>query len=169
VAGVLAPTVGRRVTLGMAPAPLRDHVRFRSDMFAPRRAERDEVNPGRYGRELAEWLAARLGERGVAAGQPAPEDWGWLLEVVQDGESFGVACGNVGESRSEWLLWVDPARAGPIARLLRPGAAAGGERAREALILAIDDALGSSPGVRDIEWFRVGPREEELDHAPSPS
>ena len=148
---------------------MRDHVRFRSDMFAPRRAEREEVNPGRYGRELAEWLAAQLRERAVEAGEPAPEDWGWLLEVAHAGQRFGIACGNVGKSRSEWLLWVAPAPTGALSRLLRPGTAASGESAREELILAIDDALGSSPGVLDIEWFRVGPRQEELDHAPSPS
>ena len=55
-----------------------------------------------------------------------------------------------------------------------PGAAAGSRRvidganAAYGIAAAIHSALHASPDAEDIEWFRVGRRGEELDHAETP-
>jgi flavin-binding protein dodecin len=146
---------------------MRDHVRFHSIEFTPPDTEPGQVNTERYGYALATWVAARLQERGFTADGPVPEDWGWLLAVAQDGSVVRIGCGNVEGSVSEWLVFLDVARPGLLARLMGraknsvPNAAYG-------VIAAIHGALQASQRVEDIEWFRVGPRGQELDHASTP-
>ncbi len=146
---------------------MRDHVRFRSVEFAPADVEPGQVNTERYGYALAAWVSARLEERGFAADAPVPEDWGWLLGVAQNGRIIRIGCGNVEGSVSQWLIFLDVVRPGLLARLTgrmkdpMPNAAYG-------IIAAIHGALQASGHAEDIEWFRVGPRGQELDHAATP-
>ena len=146
---------------------MRDHVRFRSSAFTPPDVEPGQVNIERYGYALATWVAQRLTERGFEVEFPVPEDWGWLLGVAQHGRVIRIGCGNVEGSVSEWVIWLEVVRPGRLARLLgrsrdgTPNAAYG-------IIAAIHGALQSSGHAQEIEWFRVGPRGEELDHAATP-
>ena len=143
---------------------MRDHVRFRSPAFTPADVEPGQVNRERYGYALASWVAARLTERGFAPDGPEPDDWGWLLGLVQDGRAVRVGCGNVDGSVSEWVVFVDVAQPGLLARLTgraAPNAAYG-------IVAAIHGALEASGHAEEIEWFRVGPRGQELDHASTP-
>ena len=146
---------------------MRDHVRFRSLAFTPADTEPHQVNTERYGYALATWVAARLQERGFTSDDPIPDDWGWLLGVLQDGRVIRIGCGNVAGSVSEWLIFLDVVRPGMLARLIG--------RARESapnvaygIVAAIHGALQGSGHAEDIEWFRVGNRGEELDHATTP-
>jgi hypothetical protein len=145
---------------------MRDHVRFRSSAFTPPHVEPGQVNRERYGYALASWVAARLTERGLSPDAPAPEDWGWLFGVAQDGRLVRVGCGNVDGSVSEWLIFVDVPRPGLLARLT--GRGAGSPNAAYGIVAAIHGALQASGHVDEIEWFRVGPRGQELDHASTP-
>lgn len=145
---------------------MRDHVRFRSSEFTPADVEPGQVNRERYGYTLAAWVAARLTERGFSPDPPEPDDWGWLLGVVQDGREVRIGCGNVDGSTSEWLIFVDVARPGLLARLTRLGA--GSPNAAYGIVAAIHGALQANPRADEIEWFRVGPRGQELDHAATP-
>jgi hypothetical protein len=145
---------------------MRDHVRFRSAEFTPPDTEPGQVNTERYGYTLATWVAARLEERGFSADLPVPEDWGWLLGVAQDGQVVRVACGNVEGSVSEWLIGLDVVRPGLLARLT--GRGGGSPNVAYGIVAAIHSALQASGHAEDIEWFRVGPRGEELDHAGTP-
>lgn len=146
---------------------MRDHVRFHSTAFTPPDADPGQVNTERYGYALATWVVARLKERGFDADSPIPEDWGWLLGVAQDGRIIRIGCGNVEGSVSEWVIWLDVLRPGMLARLLgrwrnaMPNAAYG-------IIAAIHGALQASGHAEEIEWFRVGVRGEEVDHAATP-
>jgi hypothetical protein len=146
---------------------MRDHVRFHSTAFTPADVEPGRINTERYGYALATWVATRLKERGFAADSPVPEDWGWLLDVTQQGRIVRIGCGNVEGSVSEWVIWLDVARPGLLARLVgrshevAPNAAYG-------IVAAIHGALQASGHAEDIEWFRVGPRGEEVDHAATP-
>lgn len=51
------------------------HVEFRSDAFPPYDTESDEVNPGRFGKRLAEFLAQALERQGEGVGEIFAEDW----------------------------------------------------------------------------------------------
>jgi hypothetical protein len=147
---------------------MRTHVRFQSAQFTPAAAEPGQINTERYGYALAAWVSARLRERGFSADGPTPEDWGWLLGVVGDGQAVHIGCGNVEGSVSEWMIWLDPARPGLLARLMGRG---GGPRPPSALFgiaAALHGALTASANAHDIEWFNVDARGQEIDHAPAP-
>ena len=146
---------------------MRDHVRFHSTAFTPATADPGQVNTERYGYALATWVAARLKERGFDADAPVPEDWGWLLGVAQHGRVIRIGCGNVEGSVSEWVIWLEVVRPGRLARLLGRSRD-GTPNAAYRIIAAIHGALQSSGHAQEIEWFRVGPRGEELDHAATP-
>ena len=143
---------------------MRNHVRFRSAAFSPPDPKPGQINSERYGYALATWLAARLSERGVDVEVPVPEDWGWFIDATHDGRLARLGCGNIEGSITEWLIWIEGERPGMLARLLgraNPGATI-------AITAMVDRALRSSPSVDEIEWFRVGPSGQELDHAPTP-
>jgi hypothetical protein len=145
---------------------MRDHVRFQSGEFTPPGAEPGQINTDRYGYLLATWLAARLKERGFDVGVPTPEDWGWLLGIANDGQTVIVGCGNVEGSSTEWLIWTQVDTPGVLSRLFKranptPNALYG-------IVAAIHGALGANESVNAVEWFRVGSRGDELDHAPTP-
>lgn len=57
----------------MAAGP---QVTFTTDFFKPSPSEDEEMSPGRYGKELAQWLVAKLEERGVSVEEVIPEDFG---------------------------------------------------------------------------------------------
>lgn len=52
---------------------MKTHVEFRSDRFAPYPEEDEQVNPGIWGKRLAEFIATGLKSHGVAAREPFPE------------------------------------------------------------------------------------------------
>jgi hypothetical protein len=68
---------------------------FRSTRFEIEPGEDDEINPGIYGKQLAEWLKARLEDHGYKVEPVINEDWGRCLMC----------------SRKPFLLWVGCARA----------------------------------------------------------
>jgi len=147
---------------------MRDHVRFRSIEFTPPDAEPGQINPERYGYALAAWVAARLSERGFEVTHPMPEDWGWLFGVESNGRTVRVGCGNVDGSVTEWMIFLDVPQGGILSRLLGRASAGGGPNAAYGIAAAIHSALHASPDAEEIEWFRVGSRGEELDHAETP-
>ncbi len=147
---------------------MRNHVRFRSVEFSPADIEPGQVSAERYGYVLATWVAARLSERGVLVDAPVPEDWGWLLDASHAGQTVQLGCGNLDGSVTEWLIWIEGVQPGLFARLLGRGIPAA-PNAERTLVEMVDWALRSRGGVDGIEWFRLGPRGEELDHAPTPA
>jgi hypothetical protein len=144
---------------------MRNHVRFRSAEFTPADVEPGQVNGERFGYALAAWVAARLTERGFAPDAPVPDDWGWLVGLEHDGRVVQIGCGNVEGSVSEWLLFVDVVPPGLLARLTGRG---GSPNAAYGIVAAIHGALQANARADEIEWFRVGPRGQELDHAATP-
>jgi hypothetical protein len=63
---------------------------FRSARFEIKPGEDEEINPGIYGKQLAEWLKVRLEERDYKVEPIINEDWGRCLMC----------------SRYPFLLWV---------------------------------------------------------------
>src|SRR5215218_3720669 len=132
---------------------MRTHVRFQSTQFTPAAAEPGQINTERYGYALATWVSARLRERGFSADGPTPEDWGWLLGVVNDGQVVRIGCGNVDGSVSEWLIWLDAVRPGLIARLLgKGGSSSRAPIAMFGIAAAIHSALTANTSANEIEW-----------------
>ena len=71
---------------------------FTSTLFAIEPGEDQEVNPGRYGRQLALWLKDKLEERGYNVEPVIAEDWGRCLMLSRRPFLLWVGCGNVDDS-----------------------------------------------------------------------
>lgn len=82
---------------------------FTSDQFKPFLPEAAQVNPNRYGAELAFWLSRKLSGKGVATSYPQYEDWGWFIEyITAEGDEYWLCCGNVDGTDNQWHLFIDP-------------------------------------------------------------
>ena len=74
---------------------------FTSNMFSVESGEDAEINPGRYGRQLAIWLKTQLELRGYCVEPVIAEDWGRCLMLSRDPFLLWVGCGNVSDSTAD--------------------------------------------------------------------
>ena len=121
-------------------------VTFSSKRFTPVLPEESQVNPGRYGAELAFWLCAKLAGEGVVTSYPEYEDWGWFVEYISpDGDEFWLACGNVDGTNDIWHCFLIPKKKGLFGR--KPD----NHRARP-LLEALESILQSESTVHSVNW-----------------
>jgi hypothetical protein len=126
------------------------HVEFRSDRFPPYEGEEDDINPGRYGKRLAEFLQSGLNGRGFVAGSPIAEDWGWIVPIENREFAMSIGCGNYDEYPEDgFLCFIEP-HAPTIRKWFRKIDTSA--RVSE-LRNAIDTVLAAEPGVRDKRWW----------------
>ena len=126
------------------------HVEFRSDRFPPYDGEQEEINPGRYGKRLAEFVKQGLKDKGFEVGEPVAEDWGWVVPIANKGFSMWIGCGNYDEYPSDgFLCFIEP-HTPTIRRWFRRVDTS----ARVAALRdAVDDLLANEPGIRDKRWW----------------
>ena len=74
---------------------------FTSGLFTVEPGEDEEINPGRYGRQLATWLKAQLEQHGYSVEPVIAEDWGRRLMLSRSPFLLWVGCGNVDGSAEE--------------------------------------------------------------------
>ena len=143
---------------------LRDHVRFRSPRFRSLEPMAEQLNPGRYGKELATWTAEQLSRAGLIVSAPQEEDWGWYLTFGAPARKFFLGCGNVDDEEEQWLIFMHE----------RPGflnwlsGRTDDSEPKIRIVQTLEAALRAEPSVSEMEWFREGPGGEEIDHAPHP-
>jgi hypothetical protein len=126
------------------------HVQFRSDQFPPYDSEQYEVNPGRYGKRLAEFLRLGLTKRGFEVDEPVAEDWGWIVPIKNNAFRLWIGCGNYDEYPNDgFLCFIEP-HTPFIRRFLRRINVT--DRVRE-LRDALDELLDGEPRVRDKRWW----------------
>lgn len=90
-------------------------IEFSSAEFLPYLPEKSQVNPGAYGFELAHWLSCALAKQGVTTSYPISEDWGWLIEYIEDDLEVTIGCGSMadegegyGSKPIGWSVFVKP-------------------------------------------------------------
>ena len=128
-------------------ASINTAVTFRSDRFRPALPEESQVNPGRYGAELAFWLCTELARHGVVTSYPNYEDWGWFIEyVTADGDEFWLCCGNVDDSKDLWHCFLQPKSKGLFGRKQPRFEAAA------ALLTGLAEVLAEEASVKDVRW-----------------
>lgn len=121
---------------------------FRSDAFPAEPGEDEEVNPGRYGRALARFVAEGLRGKGFETAEPFAEDWGWQVEIANEGFPLWIGCGNVDEAPGAFLVFVEPSK--PVIRKwLRKIETRG---AVEPLAAALHALLAESGLVTGLKW-----------------
>jgi hypothetical protein len=124
------------------------HVELRSTAFPPYERESEEINPGRFGKRLAEYLSAELRTRGEHVGELFAEDWGWVVPIENAAFNLWVGVGNYEEYSDGFLCFIEPHK--EFVRKLWKKIST---RERiEALQRRIAEALRSHPEVRDVKW-----------------
>jgi len=68
---------------------------FKSTKFEIEPGEDDEINPGIYGRQLAQWLRQRLIEKHYIVEDIINEDWGRCLMCNREPFKLWVGCANM--------------------------------------------------------------------------
>ena len=87
---------------------MKTHFEFRSAKFPPYDGEEDEINPGVWGRRLAEYLVEKLLAAGIETEAPIAEDWGWYVPVRNDRFRLAICCGHQSGDDDEFLCFTDP-------------------------------------------------------------
>lgn len=122
-------------------------VEFRSVKFPPYEGEEEEVNPGRWGKRLAEYLSQRLTAEGIETEEIYSEDWGWAVPVRNDKFSLWVSCGNADETDG-FLCFIEPSK--PEIRKLFKKIDTTQDVAR--VTEALERIFSSDSEIRDVRW-----------------
>ena len=125
------------------------HVEFRSDAFPAYESEAEDVNPGRFGKRLAEFLVERLREKGEPAEDPIAEDWGWEIPIENEDFRLSIGVGNYEEHSDGFLCFIEPHKEFVRKFFKKIPAADRVSRLRE----SIDAVLKSSSEIREVKWW----------------
>jgi hypothetical protein len=127
---------------------LKTQVEFRSSKFPPYEGEEEQINPGLWGKRLAEYLVEKLSEKGIQTEGIIPEDWGYYIPVQNEGFRLAVCCGHQYGEDDEFLCFTDPST--PLVKKFFKRIDATTQLSQ--LTTALQQILSSDPDIRDIEW-----------------
>jgi hypothetical protein len=130
---------------------MKTQVAFRSKNFPPYDGEEAQINPGLWGKRLAEYLVDKLKLHGIETEEIIAEDWGWYIPVSNEGFRLAICCGHQNGDDDEFLCFTEPAT--PIIRKFCKKIDATHELMR--VVTAMDNILSSDPGITDIEWIEI--------------
>ena len=128
--------------------PMKTQVEFKSSKFPPYEGEEEEVNPGLWGKRLAEYLVQKLADLGVETEDIVTEDWGYYVPVRNEGFELALCCGHQDGEGDEFLCFTEPSK--PIVKKLFRKVDASAQLAM--LTEAIEKILSSDPDIREIVW-----------------
>ena len=63
---------------------MKTQVEFRSSKFPPYEGEQEQINPGLWGKRLAEYFVRKLSEKGIKTEQIIAGGWGWYIPVQNE-------------------------------------------------------------------------------------
>jgi hypothetical protein len=127
---------------------MKTQVEFRSSKFPPYEGEEEQINPGLWGRRLAEYLVQKLSEKGIETQAVIAEDWGYYIPVENEGFRLALCCGHQNGDDDEFLCFTDPST--PIIKRLFKKIDATAQVSRLAEVL--QQILASNPDIRDVVW-----------------
>ena len=132
---------------------MKTQVTFRSKKFPPYEGEEAQINPGLWGKRLAEYLVEKLGPMGIEAEPIIAEDWGWYVPIKNESFRLALCCGHQDGDEDEFLCFTEPSR--PIIRKLFKKIDATEQLGR--LAAALEKVLSSDPEISHVEWVEPGP------------
>ena len=127
---------------------MKTQVEFRSAKFPPYEGEEEQINPGLWGKRLAEYLVQKLGERGIKADGIIAEDWGYYIPIENQGFRLAVCCGHQYGEDDQFLCFTDPST--PIVKKLFRKIDATAQLSR--LTEAMQQILASDPDITEVVW-----------------
>jgi len=131
---------------------VKTQVEFRSTKFPPYEGEEEQINPGLWGKRLAEYLVQRLLEKRIQTEPIIAEDWGWFVPVKNQGFRLAVCCGHQNGDDDQFLCFTDPST--PIIKKLFKKIDATEQLVR--LTQALEEILSSDPEIKDVKWTEPG-------------
>ena len=131
---------------------MKTQVEFRSSKFPPYEGEEEQINPGVWGKRLAEYLVQKLAEQGIETEGMIAEDWGWYVPVRNKEFPLALCCGHQDGDDDEFLCFSDPST--PVVKKFFKKIDATAQLTR--LIEALQLILSSDPEIRNIVWKEPG-------------
>lgn len=89
---------------------MKTYVEFRSSRFPPYEDGSDEVNPGVFGKRLAEFMKEGLARKGLKPNEIIAEDWGYIIPLENDRFNLWVGCANIDETVDRFLCFIEQDR-----------------------------------------------------------
>ena len=123
-------------------------VTFRSAKFPPYEGEEEQINPGLWGKRLAEYLVARLAEQGIETEPLVAEDWGWYVPLKNEGFRLALCCGHQDGDDDEFLCFTEPSR--PVVKKFFKQIDATPQLTRVTTVL--QQILARDPDIREVVW-----------------
>jgi len=128
---------------------MKTHVEFRSSSFPACDGEEDEINPGRWGKRLAQYLKSKIEDENIPTDEIYTEDWGVALPIKNDKFPMWIGCGNYKEHEDGFLCFIEPSKP-TVRRWLRQI----DTTARVTQIAGVlNKILLESPEIRDVRWW----------------
>jgi len=127
---------------------MKTQVEFRSSKFPPYEVEQEQINPGLWGKRLAEYLREKLRTDGIQTGDIYSEDWGWALPIQNETFPTWLGCGHQDGADDEFLVFIEPSK--PLIRKWFKKIDTTAFVGRVAVTL--QKILASDPEIRDVRW-----------------
>jgi len=125
---------------------------FETNRFNVSEVKEHFTNPCCFGEDLAEWLRQQLAKKGVSAGAPYQEDWGWEMLARQGSQGYFLGVGGyhkegaVYKNDGEWRIMVEKRRS--IWEKLR---GKNNMVETEPILSTIEDILREQADLRDVK------------------
>jgi hypothetical protein len=89
---------------------LKTHLEFTSTAFPAYPGEDKEINPGIFGKRLAEFLAEGLRKQGFKVLGIGAEDWGWMVEVENKEFPLWIGCASYEDGENGFQCFIEPSK-----------------------------------------------------------
>lgn len=127
---------------------MKTQVEFRSSKFPAYEGEEELINPGLWGKPLAEYFVQKLSEKGIVAETIIAEDWGWYIPIQNEGFRLAICCGHQDGDDDQFLCFTDPST--PVFRKFLKKIDATAQLTM--VIDAVSQILSSDPDIKEVVW-----------------
>jgi hypothetical protein len=131
---------------------MKTQVEFRSKKFPPYPGEEELINPGLWGKRLAEYLVQKLSDKGIKTAEIIAEDWGWYVPIENEGFRLAVCCGHQDGEEDEFLCFTEPTT--PVIKKLFRKIDATPQLS--VLTNALQQIFASDPEITNVVWTEPG-------------
>jgi hypothetical protein len=89
---------------------MRTQIQFQSTSFPPCENEDEQINPGVFGKRLADFLAESLPAQGFKVRCVGAEDWGWMVELENETFPLWIGCAHDEAFENGFQCFIEPSK-----------------------------------------------------------